>query len=268
MIRELTPDDQPAILDFAYQREQENLFIIGSFDFLPHPFETNTYLGCFKENELMGLGTYFGIWSDIQISTQSTEVHNALVDEFMQRNKPVEYVVGFKRYSLQTIKRLRTHGIAPKATYEETVYLLTRETFHNHSTGETTKATPADVDEIVRLEYQVEGKSAETEVTQKERNRILPDNEWVLRKEGQIIAKANIHGYSKHYAQIGGVLTHPKQQNQGYAKQTVSAICQHWLNQGKQPLLYVKNDNTPAIKVYQSLGFQSIDEFLLAEYAS
>lgn len=266
MIRELTQQDQQTILDFAYQREQENLFVIGSFDFLPEPFKTNVYLGYFEDDQLVGLGTYFGLWSDIQISTQSSEVHNALVDEYMQRDKPVEYVVGFKQYALQTIERLRKHGIVPKVINEETVYLLTRATFNNLSTGEATKATAADVDEIIRLEYRVEGTAPETEVTQTERNRILPNNEWVLRKAGQIISKANIQGFSKHYAQIGGVLTHPEHQSQGYARQTVSAVCQHWLDQGKEIILFVKNENAPAIKVYQSLGFQPINEFLLAEY--
>ena len=266
MIRELTPDDQRAILEFVYRREQENLFVIGSFEFLSHPFETNVYLGFFQENELIGLGTYFGRWSDIQICTDNLAAHHALVDAFLQRKKPVEYVVGFKRYTLRTIERLRSHGIEPRATYEETVYLLKRETFNSFATGEVTKATPADVDEIVRLEHQVEGKTTETEVTPKERNRILPDNEWVLRKEGRIVSKANIHGVSRHYAQIGGVLTHPDFQNRGYAKQTVSTVCQHWLDQNKQPLLFVKNENLPAIKVYESLGFQPVDEFLLAEF--
>lgn len=266
MIRELTEQDLQAILDFAYQREQENLFVIGSFEFLPDPFETNVYLGYIEDHQLVGLGTYFGLWSDIQISTQSSEVLNALVDELIQRDNPVEYVVGFKQYALQTIERLRKHGVAPQVINEETVYRLTPKTFHNHSTGEATKATPADVDEIIRLEYRVEGKATETEVTQTERNRILPDNEWVLRKAGQIISKANIQGFSKHYAQIGGVLTHPEHQSQGYARQTVSAICQHWLDQGKDIILFVKNENAPAIKVYQSLGFQPINEFILAEY--
>ena len=105
-----------------------------------------------------------------------------------------------------------------------------------------------------------------TTVSQKERDRILPEYEWVLRKEGQIVSKANIHGFSKHYAQIGGVMTHPAHQCQGYARQTVSAVCQHWLDQGKDIILMVKNDNIPAIQVYQCLGFQPIDEFILAEY--
>jgi len=266
MIRELTPQDQPAILDFAYQREKENLFVIGSFEFLHHPFETNVYLGYFINNELVGLGTYIGLWSDIQINAQDTEVINALVDELMQRNKPVEVVVAFKRYALQTIKGLQKHGIEPEFINEGTVYLLTRETFHNLSTGAATRATPADVDEIIRLGNRVEGKATETAVSQKERDRILPEYEWALRKEGQIVSKANIHRFSKHYAQIGGVMTHPAHQCQGYARQTVSAVCQHWLDQGKDILLMVKNNNIPAIKVYQSLGFQPIDEFILAEY--
>lgn len=78
MIRELTPQDQPAILDFAYQREKENLFVIGSFEFRPNPFEINDYLGYFINNELVGLGTYFGLWSDIQINAPRSSMPSSM----------------------------------------------------------------------------------------------------------------------------------------------------------------------------------------------
>lgn len=71
---------------------------------------------------------------------------------------------------------------------------------------------------------------------------------------------------SKNYAQIGGVCTHPKHQGKGYGKSLVSAVCKHWLSKGKHVILFCRNDNVPALKVYRALGFRPIDEFTIAVY--
>ncbi|WP_417384961.1 GNAT family N-acetyltransferase [Gimesia sp.] len=266
MLRELTPDDQQTILDFAYQREIENMFVIGSFIFSPNPFEFNTYLGYFENGTLVGLGVYFGRWNDITLNAESTTIINAFVDEFVKQNRPVKYVVAFKRHALPTIERLKVHGIVPDKISEQTLNLLTQENFNDCSTGAEVQGTADDIDAIIRLGNIMEGRDADQPVTANERARISPAYEWLLKQEGEIIAKANIHGISQHYAQIGGVMTHPAHQGNGYAKQTVSAICRHWFNQGKQLTLFVNNDNIPAIRAYARLGFQPIDNYIHAEY--
>ncbi|HCO27109.1 MAG: hypothetical protein CME31_16435 [Gimesia sp.] len=267
MLRELTPDDQQTILDFAYQREIENMFVIGSFEFSPNPFEFNTYLGYFENDTLIGLGTYFGLWSDIQINAQSRSVINAFVDEFIQRKLPVKYVIAIKRYALPTIERLKTHGREPEKITAQTLRLLKQDRFHDQSTGAETRATHQEIDHIIRLEHLVEENEADKEITEVERTRIFPDYEWLLHKEGQLISKANLHGISKNFAQIGGVMTHPAHQGKGHARQIVSAISRHWLDQGKQVTLVVSNENTTAIKVYDALGFQPVEEFIHAQYS-
>lgn len=262
VIREFTPSDQQVILNFAYQREKENMFVIGSFKAYPNPFEVNTYLGYYENDKLIGLGTFFGRWADIVINAQNTKVINALVDEFIARDLIVENIAAFKRYGMPTVKRLREHGIEPTVLREETVHLLTEETFTDFSTGEAVKATPDDIDDMIRLGHIVDGKDASQKITEKERKRVLPDYEWHLRKNGKIISKANIHATSENYAQIGGVMTHPDHQGKGYAKQTVSVVCKYWIERGKDIILFVRNDNEPALKVYHAIGFQPIDDYL------
>lgn len=267
MLRELTAADQQLILDFAYQREIENMFVIGSFDFSDNPFEFNTYLGYFEEGTMVGLGVYFGRWSDITLNAESTTVINAFVDEFVKQNRPLKYVVAFRRHALSTIERLKHHGIVPAKITEQTLYQLPPEKFHDCSTGAEVQGTADDIDAIIRLGNIMEGREADQEVPAHERARISPHYEWLLKQEGEVIAKANIHGISKHFAQIGGVMTHPDHQNKGYAKQTVSAICKHWFARGKQLTLFVNNDNLPAIRAYTRLGFEPIGEYIHAEYA-
>jgi predicted GNAT family acetyltransferase len=266
MIRKFTPADEQTILNFAYTRERENMFVIGSFRAYPDPFKRNVYLGYYEGDKLIGIGTHFGRFGSLVVNAQNSDVLNAMVDAFVSQDVKVEGVPCFRRYGIPIVERLRTHGIEPKVVRDETVYLLTKETFFDHSTGETVKPTEADVDEIITLGRVVDGEDPAKEITEREREQISISEEWILRKEGKIVSKATIHGVSKHYTQIGGVMTHPDYQGKGYAKQTVSAVSKYWIDQGKQIILFSRNDNIPAMKVYKAIGFQPIDDYIIAEY--
>ncbi|WP_417396863.1 GNAT family N-acetyltransferase [Gimesia chilikensis] len=267
MLRELTASDQQLILDYAYQHELENMFVIGSFEFSDNPFEFNTYLGYFEKDVLTGLGVYFGHWNDITLHAESTTVIDAFVDEFVKQNRPLKYVVAFQRHALPTLDRLQQHGITPIKVREQTLYLLEQESFHDCSTGAEVQGTSGDIDGIIRLGNIMDEQPPDREVPENERARIVPEYEWLLKQAGEIIAKANVHGLSRHYAQVGGVMTHPAHQGKGYAKQTVSATCRHWFARDRQLTLFVNNDNTPAIRAYTRLGFQPIGEYIHAEFA-
>ncbi len=267
MIREFTPSDQQTILDFAYQREKENMFVIGSFTAYPEPFTQNVYLGCYDGDELIGIGTHFAKrFGSMAINSQSVDVINEIVDEFVSRNADIKAVPGIKKYAQPTVERLRTHGIAPKTLSEETFYTLTENCFQDYSVEHVEKANNDDIDDIVRLIRAVDGKDTQAPVTDDERKIVVIGAEWILKLDGTIISKATIHGVSKNYIQIGGVMTHPDHQGKGYAKQTLSAVCKHWFGEGKEVVLFSRNDNQPANRVYAALGFKPIDEYIIAEY--
>ncbi len=85
--------------------------------------------------------------------------------------------------------------------------------------------------------------------------------------DNRIVAKANIHGSSRNYFQIGGVGTLAAYRNRGYAKQVMSALCRHYFSSGLPfGLLFTGKDNGAAQKVYRDLGFKEVDEFIIAEY--
>jgi ribosomal protein S18 acetylase RimI-like enzyme len=84
-----------------------------------------------------------------------------------------------------------------------------------------------------------------------------------------LVSKANVQGFSRHYAQIGGVGTLPQYRRRGLGRQCVSALCQHCFSKGVgHIILFTANTNIPAQNLYRSLGFVPVDEFLIAEYAS
>ncbi len=265
MIRLLQPSDRQLILDYVYAAEKENMFIIGSFN-RPEPFENNVYLGSFTNDLLVGLGTFFKRFGSLVVHAHDEEVLRNVTNYFGERKVPIEFVPAFKKYATPTIEALRHFGYEPTEIADQTVFLLTSDSFTDHSDESTALATEQDIDEIIRLQWAADEEDPHQEITEKDRRQILIDSEFITKLDGKIISSANVQGVSEHYIQIGGVATHPDYQGKGYAKRTVSAVCRYWMARGKHVLLFCRNENVAALKVYAALGFQSIDEFVIGVY--
>lgn len=61
---------------------------------------------------------------------------------------------------------------------------------------------------------------------------------------------------------IGGVYTHPKHRNKGYATLATSAVTEEALKNAETAALFVRSDNYPAIKIYEKIGYKKIGEKL------
>ena len=79
-----------------------------------------------------------------------------------------------------------------------------------------------------------------------------------IERDGQLIAVAGTHLVSDAYGvgAIGNVMTHPDYRGHGYATQTTSAVCAELTRRGIATIvLNVRQDNAPAVRVYEKLGF-------------
>ncbi len=81
-------------------------------------------------------------------------------------------------------------------------------------------------------------------------------NEIVLRVDGEVVSVAGIRVNSKKTATVTGVYTHPEYRNRGYAQMVVGRAVAEIRNRRMLPLLFCFNDNYPAIRVYENLGFK------------
>lgn len=89
---------------------------------------------------------------------------------------------------------------------------------------------------------------------------------FALTVDGDIVAKANTNAIGINCVQIGGVYTHPLYRRNGYAGALVQALCNRAFRSGKQPVLFVKEKNTPAFSLYQKLGFAECGRYTIAYY--
>jgi GNAT superfamily N-acetyltransferase len=83
-------------------------------------------------------------------------------------------------------------------------------------------------------------------------------------KEGRLIAMAGERLHLPHYVEVSAVCTHPDARGRGYARMLIATVVDEIRRRGKIPFLHSFADNSPAIRVYESLGFRQRRTFELA----
>lgn len=77
-----------------------------------------------------------------------------------------------------------------------------------------------------------------------------------VREEGRLIAMAGERLQTHEASEISAVCTHPDARRRGLAAILTSAMMDEIRERDQLPLLHVAETNTPAIKVYEQLGFR------------
>jgi uncharacterized protein len=76
--------------------------------------------------------------------------------------------------------------------------------------------------------------------------------------DGVIAAKCEYSAVTSDAVQLMGVWTDPRYRRRGLAESTLREVCGHLIRRGKTVTLFVNDFNTPAISLYETLGFERI----------
>jgi uncharacterized protein len=76
--------------------------------------------------------------------------------------------------------------------------------------------------------------------------------------EGRIVAKCEYSAVTSDAVQLMGVWTHPAHRRRGLNRELLREVCGHLSRKGKTVTLFVNDFNTPAVTLYEALGFQRI----------
>ena len=173
----------------------------------------------------------------------------------------------------------------PKQLYPYKMMRWTNSLNKEVSTGSATTTTLSGGEEIIRCtehdmdflhplqkdymkeEVAVPGRTitdAEVDITLRQilKNQIC----LAMTVDGDIVAKANTNAIGINKVQIGGVYTHPLYRRNGYAGALIQALCNRATRAQKQPVLFVKEKNKPALSLYQKLGFEECGRYAIAYY--
>ncbi len=75
---------------------------------------------------------------------------------------------------------------------------------------------------------------------------------------GEIVSRGQIDAKSEYGWAIGRIFTKPEFRNRGFATTLVSSIVQYASKETDDMVLYVREDNEPAITSYRKIGFKAV----------
>jgi len=78
---------------------------------------------------------------------------------------------------------------------------------------------------------------------------------YCVKQDGKIASAAGVHIVTPQIAQLGNIITDDAYRNQGFGTACTSTLAQHLASKGRIISLFVRVDNSPAIHIYEKLGF-------------
>jgi uncharacterized protein len=86
------------------------------------------------------------------------------------------------------------------------------------------------------------------------RSQIEEGRSWLWVEDGAIRFKAEASAWTPSAVQVQQVWVDPPERNQGYAKRGMRDLCRLLLREVPSVCLFVRPENTPAIRVYEGIG--------------
>jgi ribosomal protein S18 acetylase RimI-like enzyme len=78
---------------------------------------------------------------------------------------------------------------------------------------------------------------------------------YCVKQDGKIVSVAGTHICTPQIAHLGSIVTDEAYRNRGFAAACTSTLCEDLASKGRIISLFVKNENAPAIRMYEKLGF-------------
>lgn len=272
MIQILKENHRKLVLDYLERNHLECTFLIGNVKQFGINNNRNfrrcaDYYGYFEGNDLKGILPLYNLGSCIP----HFESENA-VPEFAKilKNRSFTFLLGMKKF----IKPLYD-SISPYKTtlnYSEDSYFVNNN-FKPFVLPEVKikDASELKLDFILDFMLEARLKGFGERSTKADRLDALkqrgPEEDFLFEiNDGIIVATACIQTCTSRINQVGGVYTTEAERGKGYCKAIVSELCRRITARGKTPTLMVRNNNTPAVKAYTSLGFDFYDDYLIVTF--
>lgn len=272
MLRLLNDNDREPVMEYMDRNHIETTFLIGNILNFGLNNDKNIrrcadYFGYFEGTELKGILPFYNLGSCIPHYESSLAV-----DEFVQlmKERNFSYLLGMEKVVKPLYKEIKNCKTLEE--YSEDAYYIN----YNFTPFNLEGVEFADgknlplpqVENFIMKAYEDGFGSI------KNRNEIAnmlnergPEEDFIfLLKNGEIKAQANIQTYTSKINQVGGVFTLRSERRKGYCKAVVSEICRRIIDRGKLPTLMARNNNTPAVRAYTSLGFSYYDDYLIIKF--
>jgi predicted GNAT family acetyltransferase len=268
-LRLLSDDDFKGALEFLQRDPLINVYLVSRL--LEERTLAATQIAVVRYNGAIvlvaSLATNIVLAGDPSVSKEITDCAIALIaDRILTRMLPVRAIISPAHLveSLWDGVRLR---IDPPTVVRmnQPVYAMQRR-MEPAALTESRYATPRDLDALVpacaamhREEVGIDPLLRDATGYRERIRELIDKKRSVIRVvDGVIATKCEYSAVTSGAAQLMGVWTHPSYRRRGLSRALLSEVCAHLAGQGKTVTLFVNDFNTPAIALYESLGFRRI----------
>lgn len=273
MMRLLTSYDIPEVEVYLERNHMETVFFSGNLARCGIENDgvnrrAGDYYGYFSESGLQGIAAFYNLGNVVAHFENA-----AAVEHFAEimRQRRFEFFVGLKKMVEPLSLALQPHK---EILGCEESYFYVNQALQPYSLDCMHRiADVEDLEQETALSFVVE---AYRQGFQRRFNREMavklikergPAEDFVfLLINDEPVAQALIQVVTGRIAQIGGVYTREEYRGRGYCKALVAELCRRIFTAGRIPTLLVRQNNFPALKAYQALGFTYYDEYLIAKF--
>jgi uncharacterized protein len=257
MIRRLEEADRQSAIALLRKALHLNLYMLGNLESLGFDSEISEFWGDFDlrvgaEERLRGvLNRYLSGWvvyGEVDASwsglAQVIDEHPVPAERFQDNPGGTASLLPFLRqYDATRID-------------EEELMVLTEADFQPVMVPHGVEVRRAEMADLVHLiPFYADAEHMSRSASMVERP-LLDNRIWMALVDGELAATALTNAEIDAAAMIGGVYTSNKWRNRGLSMAVCSALCEELLAEGKQPVLYWKNE--VAGRVYNRLGFKTV----------
>jgi predicted GNAT family acetyltransferase len=93
------------------------------------------------------------------------------------------------------------------------------------------------------------------------RSQIDEGRSWLWAEDGKILFKAEASAWTPSAVQIQQVWVDPEERRRGYGQRGMRDLCRMLLERVPRVCLFVRPENTPAIRVYDAVGMRRVFTF-------
>lgn len=280
MIRVLQPGDEALLEAFLLPRIESSMFLIGNMrtaGLLDNGDSyQGTYAAAFEQDHIVGVAALF--WNGSLILQAPLELLDSLCKTAVSAaQRPISAVIGPQQQVQTVLDMLNITAADTKINEPENLYRLRLGDLLVPSQLQSGQwrgrlASSADVELMTRwrVGYAIEalGETDSPELWQRIGSNLQKSLEmgtiWILEDQGQPVSSTGFNTSTAELVQVGGVWTPPKLRSRGYGRAAVAASLLAVRSEGVHTaILITGEDNIPAQKAYEALGFQYIGDYRL-----
>lgn len=273
MLRLLTDEDRKMILDYHARNELETSFFYSNV--IEFGVDNNKdvgrcadYYGWFEDDFLRGVIPFYNLGSCIP-HYESDEAIPQFAE--MMKEKRFEFLLGMDRVIKPLFRQFE--GVREVVEYNDSSFFVNKD-FKPFTCSGLEFTDPCEtlnegnvIDFIIHARLNGFHEKVSREEIVKMLGQVCPgEDKLVAVSSGKPVAYAVIQTNTASTSQIGAVFTLEEDRGRGFCKATVSELCRRIVSRGKIPTLFVRKNNTPAVKAYNALGFEHIDDYSLIKF--